>query len=332
MLSLRENNSNSPRLSCCAFRAGGISLHVAARDSRCSLYLTMQLTPRLQAVAEILKSSIKQPSLSRRLMRQLPAMVRGRRFGNNWLAQETKAGITCDMAEGTNPLEAYFNAHTSGRGIWKWTHYLGIYHRHFQKFIGKEVHVLEVGVYSGGSLDMWKEYFGPKCHVYGIDIREECKALETGSVKIFIGDQADREFWRRFRQEVPKLDILIDDGGHLLEQQIVTLEETLPHLRPGGVYVCEDIHGDLNRFGAYVRGLAANLDVFAQRIGPGQGKELLSDTASFQADIHSIHTYPYVVVIEKRCSPIQQFRGPCQGEEWTWHANGRKATDGERPR
>jgi SAM-dependent methyltransferase len=283
----------------------------------------MQLTPRLQAVAEILKSSIKQPALSRRLMRQLPAMVRGRRYANDWPAQKPVPGSICNVDQ-ANPLQTYFNSHTSGRGIWKWTHYLDIYHRHFQRFIGKEVHVLEVGVYSGGSLEMWREYFGPQCHVYGIDIREECKALETDSVKIFIGDQGNREFWQRFRQEVPVLDILIDDGGHLLEQQIVTLEEVLPHLRPGGVYVCEDIHGDFNRFGAYVRGLAANLDIFAQRIGPGQGKELLSDTASFQADIHSIHTYPYVVVIEKRCSPVSQFRGPCHGNEWTWPATGRR--------
>jgi SAM-dependent methyltransferase len=256
-------------------------------------------------------------------MRQLPAMVRGRRYGGDWLAKEPKPAVTCSMSE-ANPLESYFDTHTTGRGLWKWTHYLDIYHRHFQRFVGKEVHVLEVGVYSGGSLDMWKEYFGPKCHVYGIDIREECKSLETESIKIFIGDQANREFWRRFRQEVPTLDILIDDGGHLLEQQIVTLEEMLPHLRPGGVYVCEDIHGDFNRFGAYVRGLAANLDTFAQKIGPGQGKELLSDTASFQADIHSIHTYPYVVAIEKRCSPVPQFRGPCHGSEWTWPATGRR--------
>jgi hypothetical protein len=285
----------------------------------------MPLNPRLQAVAEILKSSINQPGLSRRLIRQLPTMVRGRRYGSEWPAEESELEAACNTTD-ANPLEAYFNSHSSGRGIWKWTHYLDIYHRHFQKFIGKEVHILEVGVYSGGSLDMWKEYFGPNCHVYGIDIREECRALEKDSIKIFIGDQADRQFWRRFRRDVPVLDILIDDGGHLLEQQIVTLEEMLPHLRPGGVYVCEDVHGEFNRFGAYIRSLAANLDMFRQTIGPGQGKELLSTTASFQADIHSVHTYPYVVAIEKRCSPIRQFRGPCHGTEWAWPARGRRAS------
>ena len=54
-------------------------------------------------------------------------------------------------------------------------------------------------------------------------------------IKVFIGDQADRKFWSQFRREVPILDLVIDDGGHEPEQQIVSLEELLPHLRPGGV-------------------------------------------------------------------------------------------------
>ena len=53
--------------------------------------------------------------------------------------------------------------------------------------------------------------------------------------KIFIGDQADRSFWAEVRQTAPLIDIVIDDGGHLPEQQLVTLEELLPHVRPGGV-------------------------------------------------------------------------------------------------
>jgi hypothetical protein len=59
-------------------------------------------------------------------------------------------------------------------------------------------------------------------------------------IKIFIGDEEDRKFWRRFKAEVPAVDIVIDDGGHQTQQQVVTLEELLPHLRPGGVYICED--------------------------------------------------------------------------------------------
>src|SRR4051812_2508259 len=59
-----------------------------------------------------------------------------------------------------NALLQYFDAHTEGPGIWKFRHYFEIYQRHFAKFVGQDVHVVEIGVYSGGSLNMWKEYFG----------------------------------------------------------------------------------------------------------------------------------------------------------------------------
>ena len=115
--------------------------------------------------------------------------------------------------------------------------------------------LLEIGIYSGGSLEMWRNYFGAGCEVYGIDVQEACKVYASDGKRIFIGDEADHEFWRQFRKQVPSLDIVIDDGGHRPEQQIVTLEETLPYLRPGGVYVCEDIHRIHNNFSAYIGGL-----------------------------------------------------------------------------
>ena len=59
-------------------------------------------------------------------------------------------------AEASSPLETYFDRLTDGPGIWKWRHYFEIYHRHFQRFIDRPVVVVEVGVYSGGSLGMWQ--------------------------------------------------------------------------------------------------------------------------------------------------------------------------------
>lgn len=279
--------------------------------------MTIQLMPKLRAVKHAWVSSSQQPHLTQLLARLLPTMIRGRRFGSEWLPQ----GSQTDVAPSTgsvsaNPLEKFVGVHMDGRGMWKWNHYLDIYHRHFQKFIGKEVHVAEVGVFSGGSLEMYKSYFGANCRVYGVDIREECRSLQNETTKIFIGDQADRDFWRRFRQEVPVLDILIDDGGHKTEQQIVTLEEMLPHLRPGGVFLCEDVVGEFNGFGAYVAGLAAKLDTCELVRGPA--KELSSATVPFQADIDSIHNYSYVTVIEKRVRPIRQFEAFTCGTDWTW--------------
>jgi Methyltransferase domain len=216
-----------------------------------------------------------------------------------------------------NPLRAFFNARTEGRGIWKWDHYFEVYHRHFERFRGKEVHILEIGIYSGGSLEMWHAYFGPHCHVYGVDTQEECLRYQSDSTSVFIGDQADREFWRRFRADVPKLDIVVDDGGHQTHQQVTSLEELLPHLAPGGVYLVEDLHAPGNRFAAYVSGLVDALNAYRGIVNHADPeRRYVSKAAGFQSLIDAVHVYPYAVVIEKRREPLAEFVSPMHGTEW----------------
>jgi SAM-dependent methyltransferase len=217
----------------------------------------------------------------------------------------------------SNPLRRYFKSVGPGPGVWKWDHYLDIYHRHFEKFRGRPVNILEIGIYSGGSLGMWLDYFGPHCHVYGVDIEESCKAYETNSVTVFVGDQGDREFWRRFKASVKDIDIIIDDGGHLTDQQIVTLEEMLPHLRPGGVYVCEDVHGTDNGFLFYMDGFSHNLHggCLNNNIDDAERRIVTVPTA-FQSHIQSVHSYPFIVVIEKRDAAVTEFVAPKRGTQW----------------
>jgi hypothetical protein len=219
------------------------------------------------------------------------------------------------QAVATNRLDAFFDARTSGRGIVKWRHYLEIYDRHLAKFVGEPSTLLEIGIYAGGSLDMWREYLGPGSELYGVDIDPYCKRFEEATV--FTGDQADRAFWERFRAETPLLDIIVDDGGHTVEQQRVTLEELLPRLRPGGVYICEDIHGDDNGFLGYVHGLSRGLfgyDLTLDEANPG--RVLSSPATPFQSAIHSVHVYPYVVVIERRDVPLDELVASKHGTEW----------------
>lgn len=248
---------------------------------------------------------------------RVPPMMRGLTRARGWNDPLSENGrIATVLDEAPNPLQQYFDSVAVGKGIWKWLHYFDIYHRHFQKFRGKEVRVVEVGIYSGGSLDMWKAYFGPKCVIYGVDIQEECKAYEDESTRVFIGDQADRKFWKRFREQVPEFDILIDDGGHLPEQQIVTLEETLPYLRGGGVFLCEDVQGIHNEFAAYVRGLSAALnggDLITPRL---RGATDTVKASSFQQSIGSVHLYPYVAVIEKAQQTVSELVSMKHGTHW----------------
>jgi cephalosporin hydroxylase len=233
---------------------------------------------------------------------------RGLAWGRDALANQGPLPQRTEMTD----LEAYVEAHETGRGIWKWEHYLPIYERHFEKFRGREVHVVEIGVYSGGSLDMWKEYFGPKSHIYGVDIGPECKAYERPGIDIFIGDQADPVLWKRFLSQVPQVDVVIDDGGHQMFQQIATLEALLPHIRPGGVYVCEDVHGEYNPFLDYVFGLSRGLH--ARPVGARAMKG--TPPTDMQLALDSFHFYPFVTVIEKRADRVDQLIAPKRGTEW----------------
>jgi SAM-dependent methyltransferase len=263
---------------------------------------------------QLFRTAVSSPRRTGQLLNQLPSVARGIEFsGKTDFAIGRERGRETDGT--ANPLLAYFNAHQNGPGIWKWTHYFDIYQRYFQRFVGREVHIMEVGIYSGGSLTMWKDYFGAGCHVYGVDIEPACKAYEGDRTKVFIGDQADRVFWREVKKAVPRVDILIDDGGHLPEQQRVTLEEMLPHLQPGGVYLCEDIHG-AHPFPSFVHGLAGTLHLTSPARMPDGQSGAASQASNFQQAIHAIHFYPFVAVIEKREQPIHQFIAPKHGTQW----------------
>merc|ERR1719375_1680594 len=197
-----------------------------------------------------------------------------------------KANMSLEAPEEGGPFSTFFNSRHTGHGIHKWLQYFPAYQRHLGKFIGKEVHIMEIGIQSGGSLDMWKSVFGPGTHVYGCDINPECKAYEDTRTKVFIGDQASPEFWEGVKKQVPRIDILIDDGGHAPEQQIATLGLMLQHLSPDGVYITEDVHGAENPF--WQRLQLEQLDSPAGQHYTGLGSL-----------VNSVHVYPYLLVIER---------------------------------
>ena len=89
---------------------------------------------------------------------------------------------------------------------------------------------------------MWRNYFGNRAKVIGVELNPEAKKLEKNGFKIFIGDQSNPNFWKKFYKKVGKIDILIDDGGHTNLQQITTLMESINNIKPGGMIVIEDTH------------------------------------------------------------------------------------------
>ena len=207
-----------------------------------------------------------------------------------------------------NDLETFFHTYKGGRLIHKWMHYFEIYDRHFSRFRGQPITVVEFGVSQGGSLQMWKHYFGESVRLVGVDINPNCKQFEGPGVQIFIGDQGDRAFLRRLARELPQIDVLIDDGGHTMKQQIATFEELFDKVAPNGVYLCEDVHtsywprwgGGYRRRGSFIEYSKHWIDELNAWHSREPRRLKVSD---FTRSAHSLHYYDSVVVVEKR--PMQ---------------------------
>ncbi|HEX6162201.1 MAG TPA: class I SAM-dependent methyltransferase, partial [Vicinamibacterales bacterium] len=128
------------------------------------------------------------------------------------------------------------------RQVVKWRHYFPIYEQLLDKYRGRPITVVEVGVAHGGSLEAWRSYFGPAARIIGIDLDPATRALERDGFEILIGDQSDPAFWRRVLPAIGPIDVLIDDGGHASVEQIVTAAGALPHIADGGIIIVEDTH------------------------------------------------------------------------------------------
>jgi len=200
-----------------------------------------------------------------------------------------------------NDLERYFN-NNPGHSIQKWQHYFDIYDRHFSRFRGSEVSVVEIGVAGGGSLQMWKYYFGPRAKIYGVDINPKCKELEEENIEIFIGDQSNREFLESLTVKIPRIDILIDDGGHRMEQQINTFEVLFPHIDKDGIYLCEDLHTSYwKRFGGGYHKEGTFVEYSKEFIDLINGWHFrVRDVTKFTESVDSLHYYDSILVIEKK--------------------------------
>ena len=186
--------------------------------------------------------------------------------------------------------------------IHKWSNYFEIYERYFNDFRSKEPRFLEIGVQYGGSLKMWHEYF-ENGSIYGIDINPDCKKLENDNIKISIGSQNDKSFLKKFANEINTLDIIVDDGGHTMEQQINTFEILFPILNNGGIYLCEDVEssyqnmygGGPKRNGSFIEYCKNLIDI----INANHSHFFTLKPSKLSKQIEYIHFYNNIVVIKK---------------------------------
>ena len=175
--------------------------------------------------------------------------------------------------------------------------YFSAYDEIFKKYIGKKIIFVEIGVYHGGSLEMWRNYFGSQARIIGIDINPEAKKLEERGFEIFIGSQSSKKFWDAFYEKVGPVDIVLDDGGHQNKQQIITAHESIKNINDGGVLVTEDTHTSyLQKFGnpskySYINFAKNKIDKINYRF------PLFKDKDNIEKKIFSISFYESIVAL-----------------------------------
>ena len=124
----------------------------------------------------------------------------------------------------------------------KYINYFPIYDSLLSKFRNKKIIFVEIGVFSGGSLFMWRHFFGKKAKIIGIDLNPDIKRFKKYGFDIIIGDQSSKEFWKKFFKRYGKVDVILDDGGHTNYQQIITVNSCVPNIKDGGILITEDVH------------------------------------------------------------------------------------------
>ena len=181
----------------------------------------------------------------------------------------------------------------------KYDSYFPVYEALLKQFVDREVTILEVGVFNGGSLFMWRAYFGPKARIIGVDLNPDAQQWKKHGFEIYIGDQSSDAFWSDLYQKIGKVDVVIDDGGHTNWQQIATTHYAIQNINDGGVLVVEDVH--TNYFREFGNPSEYSFIKFAQRIVDGVNSRayaLRRSYARYSSRVYSVSFYESIVVFQ----------------------------------
>jgi cephalosporin hydroxylase len=170
------------------------------------------------------------------------------------------------------------------------------------RFVGRPSLIFEIGCGRGGSLQLWKKYFGPDARIVGIDVRPECAQFEEPQISIRIGSQDDINFLSSMITEFGAPDIVLDDGSHFMSHIHETFQFLYPKTSATGVYIVEDLHtaywqeygGGLRVPGSFIEKAKLLIDELNQKHLPDE----IPDTV-FSRSTSSISFYDSMVVFER---------------------------------
>jgi hypothetical protein len=144
--------------------------------------------------------------------------------------------------------DALYKRWTTFPGSHKWTHYFPIYEKIFGPRRTEPLRILEIGIFRGASLKLWRQYFEhPKTIIVGVDVLPECMQFDApaAGVHIRIGSQADPAFLKRVVEEFGPFDLIMDDGSHYSSHIITSFNHLFADgLKDTGIYFVEDLHAN----------------------------------------------------------------------------------------
>jgi 23S rRNA U2552 (ribose-2'-O)-methylase RlmE/FtsJ len=128
--------------------------------------------------------------------------------------------------------------------------FASIYNNIFESIRFDVKNVLEIGVFQGGSLRMWEEYF-PNAKIYGVDY-DPRNIYNSDRVKTFVFDQSDKKAIQNMMREIDiNFDIIIDDGSHDIFDQQKTFLYMFEFLLSKGFYIIEDLHSSTDLYASW---------------------------------------------------------------------------------
>lgn len=206
-----------------------------------------------------------------------------------------------------NDLYSAFLARKGGVVVDKWPHYFRVYERHLRDLRGSSARVLEIGVYRGGGLALLRGYLGSEARLVGVDIDPVAVEVARGRYPVELGDQCDPGFLRQVVDQYGPFDVVIDDGGHTMDQQISSAEVLIPLMADGGVYIVEDTHTSYwPEFGGGKSKPSTFLEWTKSRIDDINAYHWSRETppTEFTDHIAGMHVYDSMVVFDiKRAQP-----------------------------
>lgn len=127
--------------------------------------------------------------------------------------------------------------------------FLNFYEQQLTLDRSSQLKILEIGVYDGASLAMWSDYYY-NSHVIGVDINPDCLKYRGERKEVVIADQSNIDHLSKIVYEYGPFDLIVDDGSHIWDHQITTLQYLFPSVRSGGFYILEDID---TSYGSYIK-------------------------------------------------------------------------------